>query len=108
MAYRVELTPVAETDLEEAYRYISRASPRNALRWWRRFYGVAERLSLIPEAYALAPENEAVPFEVRQKLYGNDRILFTTQDKRVIVLRVRHAARRPLPPEELHNPEGAG
>ena len=68
---------------------------------------MAERLRLSPEAYTLAPESEAVPFEVRQKLYGKYRILFTIQGKRVIVLRVRHAARLPLPPDELGGPTGA-
>jgi plasmid stabilization system protein ParE len=107
MAYHVEITPAAETDLADAYRYIAAGSPRNALRWWRRFYGVAESLGLFPEAYTPAPENDAVPFEVRQKLYGSYRILFTIQGERVIVLRVRHAARLPLPPDELRNPAEA-
>jgi plasmid stabilization system protein ParE len=106
MAYHVEITPNAESDLDEAYRYIAAGSPRNALRWWRRFYEVAERLSISPEAYTFAPESEAVPFELRQKLYGKYRILFTIQAKRVIVLRVRHAARLPLPPDELHGSTG--
>ena len=96
MAYHVEITPEAERDLDEAYRYIAEGSPLNALRWWRRFYVVAER-----------PESEAVPFEVRQKLYGKYRILFTIQGDRVIVLRVRHAARLPLPPDEIRGPIGA-
>jgi toxin ParE1/3/4 len=101
MAYRVEITPEAEADLNECYLYIARSSPTNALRWWRRFYDVVERLSVIPEAFTLAPENDAVDFEVRQKLYGNYRILFTIEGSRVVILRLRHGARLPFPPDEF-------
>jgi plasmid stabilization system protein ParE len=104
MAYRVEITPQAEADLDQGYCYIARDSPKNALRWWRRFYDVVARLSLFPEAYGHAPENDAVSFDVRQKLYGNYRILFTIDGERVVVLRIRHAARLPLPPDELSHP----
>ena len=65
-----------------------------------------DRLALFPEACTLAPEDDAVSFEVRQKLYGNYRILFTLQDQRVIVLHVRRAARLPLEPEDVRNPSG--
>jgi plasmid stabilization system protein ParE len=104
MACRVEITPDAEADLDEAYRYIARDSPTNALRWWQRFFDVAGRLSLFPEACAFAPENDAAGFEVRQKLYGQYRILFTIADERVIVLRIRHAARLPLDVNEIRWP----
>jgi plasmid stabilization system protein ParE len=104
MAYRVEITPEAEADLDEGYRYIARDSQSRALRWWQRFYDVAERLALFPEAYTFSPENDSVPFEVRQKLFGNYRILFTIDGERVVILRIRHAARLPLQSEELRQP----
>ena len=99
MAYRVEITAEAEADLDACYRYIADDSPANALRWWQRC--VMERLGLSPESYSLAPENDAVPFEVRQKLYGNYRILFTIHHDRVVVLHIRHAARLPLKPDQM-------
>jgi toxin ParE1/3/4 len=104
MVYRVEITPEAEADLDACYRYIAEDSPANALRWWRRCYEVMDRLGLFPEASSLAPENDAVPFVVRQKLYGNYRILFTIQEQRVIVLHIRHAARLPLRPDDIRHP----
>lgn len=104
MAYRVELTPEAEADLDQGYRYIARNSPTNVHRWWQHFYDVAGRLSLFPEGCTLAPENEGVPFEVRQKLWGNYRVLLTIAGERVIILRIRHAARLPLSPDELLPP----
>ena len=104
MAFRVEITPQAEADLDEGYRYIAGDSPGNALRWWLLLYDLIERLSLFPEGCSLAPENEAVPFEVRQKLCGNYRILFTIDGNRVVVLRLRHAARLPLEPGDLTPP----
>jgi toxin ParE1/3/4 len=106
MAYRVEITPEAEADLDACYRYIAEDSPTNALRWWQHCDEVMDRLGLFPESFSLAPENDAVPFEVRQRLYGNYRILFTIQEQRVVVLHVRHAARLPLNPDHiLHPPE---
>jgi toxin ParE1/3/4 len=104
MAYRVEITPEAEADLDACYRYIAADSPGNAVRWWQRCYEVMDRLGLFPDSYSLAPENDAVPFEVRQKLYGNYRILFAMQEQRVIVLHIRHAAQLPLKPEDTRHP----
>jgi plasmid stabilization system protein ParE len=104
MAFRVEITPDAEVDLDEAYRYIARDSPTNAFRWWKRFYDVAERLAVIPEACSFAPENDATSFEVRQKLYGKYRILFTIEGERVVILRIRHGARLPLRPDDIQKP----
>jgi plasmid stabilization system protein ParE len=65
MAYRVEITPEAEADLDQSYCYFARDSRKNALRWWQRFYDVVARLSQFPEAYGPARENDAVPFDVR-------------------------------------------
>jgi plasmid stabilization system protein ParE len=45
MAYRVEITPDAEADLDECFRYIAENSPANALRWWQHCYDVMERLA---------------------------------------------------------------
>jgi len=60
---------------------------------------------LFPDGCSFALENEAVDFSVRQKLYGNYRILFTIERDRVIVLNVRHAAWQTLKDDEIDQPE---
>ena len=75
MKYRVEVTPSAEAEIDDAYLYIHGDSPQSAARWRQGLYQVAEDLSLFPEGYGYALENERLDFEVRQKLYGNHRIL---------------------------------
>jgi plasmid stabilization system protein ParE len=104
MNYKVEITPTAENDVEKAYCYIRDDSPVNAIRWHKKLYEVAETLSRFPEGCGLALENDFVNFEVRQKLYGSYRILFTIDGHRVIVMHVRHAARRMLSPGEIAHP----
>ena len=104
MKYRVEITPSAEADIDEAYRYIGDDSPENAVKWRQGLHDVAETLSRFPEGCGYALENDALQFEARQKLYGNYRILFTIEGDRVIVLNVRHAARRRMRTDEIIRP----
>jgi len=105
MKYQVEITPSAEADVEEAYCYIRNDSPENAVKWRKKLYDAADTLSRFPDGCGLALENEFVDFEVRQKLYGNYRILFTIDGNRVIVLHVRHGARRTMSPDEIARPD---
>ncbi len=101
MKYRVEITPTAEAEVEEAFDYIYSKSPQNAEKWRKGLYDVAATLDRFPEGCSFALENDSVDFDVRQKLYGRYRILFTVMNHRVIVLHVRHAARRAMESEEL-------
>ena len=70
------------------------------LRWFQGLRDAITSLSQSPLRCAFAPENEALPFDVRQLLYGNKphlyRILFTIEDKTVTVLHIRHGRRLPL------------
>jgi plasmid stabilization system protein ParE len=59
--YEVVVQPVAEAELEEAYRYIWKDSPERAARWRRRVLAKAESLSRLPQRCPLAPENDAFP-----------------------------------------------
>ena len=99
--YRVDATPSAEADVEEAYLYIRDDSPEDAARWRQGLYEIADTLSRFPEGCSYALENDFVDFEVRQKLSGNYRILLTVEDDREIILGVRHAARLPLRTPEI-------
>lgn len=100
MKYRIEITPTAAAEIEAAYLHIAEDAPLNATRWRRGMYATCDSLELIPEGCSLAPENDHVEFEVRQKFYGQYRLIFTIVEDRVIILHVRHGARLPLSGEE--------
>jgi plasmid stabilization system protein ParE len=71
----------------------------------RRYVQVLRRrigsLKLFPEGYGLAPEAEAAGVELRQMIHGVYRVLYTVDDKVVMIHAVRHGARRPLRRDEL-------
>lgn len=104
MKYKVEITRAAENELEKAYCFISNDSPVNAVRWREKFYELTRALSRFPKRCGLALENEFLNFEVRQQLHGSYRILFTINGQRVIVLHVRHAARRRVSADTITAP----
>jgi plasmid stabilization system protein ParE len=95
MSYRVVVTPEAEHDLEGLFLTIARDNPIAA----RKFVaGLRKRmgtLASMPERCPRAPEDGLHGLEIRQLLHGHYRILFHIRDRLVVVLRVRHGARRP-------------
>lgn len=108
MAFRVELSPQANREAEEAYRWIAEASPRGAHRWYNGLMDALRSLSHHPERCPLAPENDVFDEDIRQLLYGRRqhryRVLFTIHGKTVQVLHIRHGARRYL--ESLEDTSG--
>jgi len=109
MKYQLIIQPPALDDLDQAYQWLAERSPLNAARWFNRLVATLETLRTRPERCGLAPESEFVGEEIRQLLYGKRtgvyRVLFVIRQRQVRVLHIRHAARQPLPPEELGLPE---
>ena len=101
MAYRVRLTPEAEADIEEIYRWLIARTPLRGPEWFNGMIDAIESLASHPERCPLAPETAFFTEEIRQLLYGRGRgvhrILFTIKDATVVVLHVRHGARKHLP-----------
>ncbi|MDP8925057.1 MAG: type II toxin-antitoxin system RelE/ParE family toxin [Chloroflexota bacterium] len=60
-----------------------------------------QTLADFPRRCPLACENDDFDVEVRQRLHGDYRILFTVDGGTVRILHVRHGARRPLTPDEM-------
>ena len=104
MAFQVEITPVAEVQIEQAYRWYRKRNPEFADLWFRGLMNAISTLQEKPQRCALAIENHVFPEEVRQLLYGKAknkyRVLFTVRDAKVFVLYVRHSAQAPLTPHE--------
>lgn len=99
MAFRVEVTPEAKADANAILEWLhSQQAGEAGLRWFHRLGEAIDELSTFPRRCPLAPENAAVPFELRQLVYGRKphlyRILFTIDRDVVYVLRIRHGRRR--------------
>jgi plasmid stabilization system protein ParE len=107
MTFQVELTPIAEFQIEQAYQWYRDRNPEFADRWFRSVMNRISTLQVQPHRWALAVEHEIFPEEVRQLLHGQARnvyrILFTIRETRVIVLYVRHSAQAPLTEEDLED-----
>lgn len=99
MTFRVETTATAAEDADSILEWLvaQRAGDRG-IRWFLALEDAIATLASMPERCALAAENAAFPFEVRQLLYGKKpsvyRILFTIKGETVYVLHIRHGRRR--------------
>jgi plasmid stabilization system protein ParE len=98
--FRLIVSPPAEADIAAAYEYIFAESPAYAARWRSGLLTASERLRRIPMRCRIAPESPFCGAEIRQLTYGRYRILFTIQGDTVLILHVRHAARRAIGPDE--------
>ncbi len=102
MPFQVEYTTAARTDLDQAYQWISEqsASPETAFRWFNEISQAIASLDQNPQRCGLAPEDDYFTQEIRQLLHGKPadryRILFTIDEKTVVILHIRHSARRYL------------
>jgi plasmid stabilization system protein ParE len=105
MTFQVELTPIAEIQIEQAYRWYRDRNPEFADQWFRGLMNTIGTLQEKPQRCALAFEHEIFPEEVRQLLHGKSkniyRVLFAIRDMTVYVLYVRHGAQAPLTLEDL-------
>jgi toxin ParE1/3/4 len=110
MAYRVDLTTRAVSDIESAMEYIGQAAPTRLKRWFLGLMDAVNSLDAMPERFPVAPESEELGKEIRQAFYGKRtgiyRIIYRIYEESsgegvVRVLCVRHGARDRLRPEDL-------
>lgn len=110
MTFQVEITPIAEAQIEQAYRWYRERNTEFADLWFRGLMNTIATLQEKPQRCALAIEHEIFPEEVRQLLYGTTnnmyRVLFTIRDVTVYALYVRHSAQAPLTLNEIEELEG--
>jgi plasmid stabilization system protein ParE len=110
MTFQVEITPIAEAQIEQVYRWYRERNPEFADRWFRELMNTIATLQEKPQRCALAVEHEIFPEEVRQLLYGKAknvyRVLFTIRDNTVYALYVRHSAQAPLTLNDIEELEG--
>ncbi|MFN5515608.1 MAG: type II toxin-antitoxin system RelE/ParE family toxin [Cyanobacteriota bacterium] len=105
MAFQVEITPIAEKQIERAYNWYRAHNPEFADRWFRGLMNAIATLQASPQRCGLAIEHEIFSEEIRQFLYGKAknvyRVLFLIRDERVYVLYIRHGAQAPLTSSEI-------
>ncbi|NJK64840.1 MAG: type II toxin-antitoxin system RelE/ParE family toxin [Synechococcaceae cyanobacterium SM2_3_1] len=107
MAFQVEITPIAEAQIEQAYRWYRDRDSDFADGWFRGFMNTVATLQEMPQRCALAVEHEVFSEEVRQLIYRKGkstyRVLFTIRGERVYVLYVRHSAQAPMTLDDIQD-----
>ncbi len=107
MAFQVEITPIAEAQIEQAYRWYRERNPEFADRWFRGLMNAIATLQEKPQRCVLAVEHEIFPEQVRQLLYGKSkniyRVLFMVREQTVYILYVRHSAQAPMTVDDLED-----
>lgn len=100
MQYQVIITPSAKADIFEINTWFLENSQNLAEDWLWEISQAISSLSKFPERCSISPESKAFDFVVRQLLYGKKpniyRILFSIQDEKVYILRVRSTKQQSL------------
>lgn len=100
MQYQVIITPSAKADIFEINTWLLENYPALAESWLWGISQAVTSLSKFPERCPVSAESEAFDVVVRQLLYGKKpnvyRILFSIQEEKVYVLRVRSTKQQSL------------
>ena len=91
--YSIEITPIAERDVEDIWGYIAADSPVNATAFILRIEEQIGTLEQFPERCPQIPENEQLGTSYRHLLFGAYRTIFRISGTTVYILRVIHGAR---------------
>ena len=95
--FKVILTPEALDDLSAVHKYIAADSPDNAARMAERILDAVERLSDLPQRFAVVRTKRKLPYELRKVVVRPYKILYSIEGTVVYVRTIRHGARRPWP-----------
>jgi plasmid stabilization system protein ParE len=101
MAFRVNVTPQAQRDAEDLYRWVVSQAPLRGPLWFNGLMDIIRSLSLNPRRCPLARGLNPVR-QIRQLLYGRKpyRIFFHVKGEDVHILHIRHGAQKPWAPDE--------
>jgi plasmid stabilization system protein ParE len=91
-------SPLAIDRATEIADYIAQDKPSAAVKWINTIFSKVEPLSSSPEMGRIVPEIENNQF--REIIYGNYRIIYRIEKKRISILTIRHG-NQILPIDEI-------
>lgn len=97
---RVQWSPLAIDRVAEIGAYIAESNTPAADKWIRRIFTRVKQLEGFPESGRPLPETSRT--DLRELIWGNYRIIYRVETKRISILTVRHT-KQILPIEELDN-----
>ena len=84
---RIIWSPLAVDRASEIAEYIAQDNPAAAENWVKAVFAKVERLKSLPESGRIVPEINNHCF--REIIYGNYRIIYRIEEKRVSILTIR-------------------
>lgn len=90
--FKVNLTQLAQRDLEQIYSYIAADSIKNAMNFVLELEKEIYSLDTFPERQPLIAENEFFATDYRHLIYKKYRVIYRISEKTVFILRVIHGA----------------
>ena len=111
MNFHVQITDVADAEIQAAFLRLNGLNPKFAGRWLEGLLRAIDELNTFPRSHAVVSESDLLGREVRRMLYRNGqtiyRVLFCLidfdddgEEDTVRILHVRHGAQRPLGTDE--------
>ncbi|MCX5813347.1 MAG: type II toxin-antitoxin system RelE/ParE family toxin [Proteobacteria bacterium] len=91
-------SPVAMDRVSEIAGYIAQENPVAAKSWIETVFQRVGELKVFPESGRVVPETDSET--IRELIYGNYRIIYRLEEKRISVLTVRHG-KQILPVDEI-------
>ena len=105
MSHKVRASEEVKRQIAAISDYIAQDSPANARDWRRALKERLRSLEHFPERHEIAYPASKVGRDVRHTFFGVYRVLYAIEGHTVIVLSVRHGARRPLTIDEVRRLE---
>jgi addiction module RelE/StbE family toxin len=91
-------SPLSLDRVTEIAKYIAQDNPSAAKKWVETLFEKVELLKSSPQSGRVVPETRSD--DIRELLYGNHRVIYRLEEKRVSILTVRHG-KQILPIEDI-------
>jgi len=91
-------SPLALDRVSEIASYIAQENPSTAEKWVDTVFRKVKKIQTFPESGRIVPETQNKT--VRELIYGNYRLIYRLEEKRISVLTVRHV-KQILPVDEI-------
>ncbi len=95
---KITWSPLAVDRASEIADYIAKDKPSAAEKWINTVFSKVEQLKSFPEIGRIVPEIKNS--QIREIIYGNYRIIYHIEKKRISILTIRHG-KQILPIDEI-------